>query len=257
MLTRFMPRPLVMGTLALTAVVLSACSIQEVGGASSSLPASQQDSHDESSDSIPPGQEQAALGEELHSAVSEQDAHEVQRLVNAGADVDFKDSSGRPVLVSATRANAVEVAKVLIRAGADVNAQDAQQDSAFLYAGAEGLDEILNLALQHGADVASTNRYGGTALIPAAEHGYVQTIKILLETDIDVNHVNNLGWTALLEAVILGSGGTDHQQVIKLLIESGADVNLPDGQGVSALEHALQKQQSAVAKLLEEAGARR
>ena len=185
------------------------------------------------------------------------DAPEVTRLIANGADVDYTDSSGRPVLVSATRANSLEVAKVLILAGANVNAQDAQQDSAFLYAGAEGLNEILKLTIEHGADVTSTNRYGGTALIPAAEHGYVQTIRILLGTDIDVNHVNNLGWTALLEAIILGSGGTDHQEVIRLLIEAGADINLPDAQGVSALEHARQKEQSAVAKLLEEAGARR
>ncbi|PQZ92341.1 hypothetical protein CQ018_12640 [Arthrobacter sp. MYb227] len=257
MLTRFLQRPLILGTLALTAVALSACSIQETGSISPSLPTPEQRSPNESADFIPPAQDIAALSEKLRAAVAEQDAQEVQRLVSAGADVDTKDAEGRPALVLATRSNAVDVAKALILAGANVNAQDTQQDSAFLFAGAEGLDEILKLTLAHGADVASTNRYGGTALIPAAEHGYVQTIKLLLETEIDVNHVNNLGWTALLEAVILGSGGTDHQEVIKLLIEAGADVNLPDAQGVSALEHARQKQQSAVAKLLEEAGARR
>lgn len=237
--TRFLSRVLKIGALTCALLILASCSIQDIDSSSGTEP-----------QSVP-------VGQALLTATVSDDAAEITRLIAEGADVDFKDSSGRPVLVSATRANAIEAAKALIHAGADVNAQDAQQDSAFLYAGAEGFNEILQLTLEHDADVTSTNRYGGTALIPAAEHGYVQTIKLLLETDIEVNHVNNLGWTALLEAVILGSGGTDHQEVVKLLIDAGADVNLPDAQGVSALEHALQKQQSAVAKLLKEAGARR
>lgn len=237
--TRFLSRALKIGALTCALAFLASCSVHDTGSSSGT------DTH------------AVSVGEALVAATLTQDAAEATRLIAAGADVDFKDSSGRPVLVLATRANAVDIAKSLILAGADVNAQDGQQDSAYLYAGAEGLNEILKLTLEHGADVASTNRYGGTALIPAAEHGYVHTVKILLETDIDVNHVNNLGWTALLEAVILGSGGQDHQEVIRLLIEAGADLNLPDAQGVSALEHAQQKRQSAVAELLEEAGARR
>jgi hypothetical protein len=55
---------------------------------------------------------------------------------------------------------------------------------------------------------------------------------------VDVNHINNLGWTALLEAVILGDGGTRHQQIVALLLQYGADPLIADRDGVTALAHA-------------------
>lgn len=77
-----------------------------------------------------------------------------------------------------------------------------------------------------------------------------------LGTAIDVNHVNNLGWTALLEAVILGDGGPAHTEIVRLLIAARANVNLADRQGVTPLQHAVQRNQATVAALLRAAGAR-
>ena len=37
------------------------------------------------------------------------------------------------------------------------------------------------------------------------------------EAGAPLDHVNNLGWTALMEAVVLGDGGSDHQEVVRLL----------------------------------------
>lgn len=206
---------------------------------------------------IPPTpQEQLELNNQLGVAAIGNDSAAVRRLLSAGAELESVGAHGRTPLVAATKANAVDAAKALIEAGANVNAQDDLQDSAFLYAGAEGLDEILVLAIAHGADVRSTNRYGGTALIPACEHGHVSTLRILLNAGVPVDHVNNLGWTGLLEAVILGSGGTDHQEVVRLLIAAGANVNLADFNGATPLAHAQANGQGAVVQLLKAAGAR-
>jgi ankyrin repeat protein len=114
----------------------------------------------------------------------------------------------------------------------------------------------VRLALSAGADLKSTNRYGGTALIPACHHGHVDTVRLLLTTAIDVDHVNDLGWTALLEAVILGDGGPAHTRIVQMLIAHGASVNLADRQGVTPLQHALQRSQSKPVALLKDAGAR-
>ena len=145
----------------------------------------------------------------------------------------------------------------MIAAGADVNAKDDILDTPFLYAGAEGRDDILKAILATGkANLKDTNRFGGTALIPAADHGFPETVRILLGTGINIDHVNNLGWTALMEAVILGDGGPRHQQIVQMLLARGAQVNLADREGVTPLQHAVQRGQPEVAALLRAAGGR-
>ncbi|WP_433921687.1 ankyrin repeat domain-containing protein [Paenibacillus taichungensis] len=141
--------------------------------------------------------------------------------------------------MAAVNGNKPETASTLIEAGADVNIQDQRLDNMLLYASAEGLRKMVELAIKAGADTRITNRFGGTALIPASDRGHVDIVEILLKcTDVDVNHINNLGWTALLEAVILGDGGTRHQQIVALLLQHGADRLIADRDGVTALAHA-------------------
>jgi ankyrin repeat protein len=184
------------------------------------------------------------------------DAATIRQLLAAGARAQARDAQGRTALVAAVYGNHVEAARLLIEAGADVNAQDNLQNSAFLLAGASGYLEILRLTLAHGADLRSTNRYGGTALIPACHYGHLETVRELLRTKIDVDHVNRLGWTALLETVILGDGGARHTSIAQALIERGASVNLADRDGVTALAHARRRGYAAIARLLEQAGAK-
>ena len=192
----------------------------------------------------------------LHEAAARNDATAIGQLLQQGADIEGRDSSGRTALLIATHHDAIDAARALIDTGADVNAMDDIHDSPYLYAGAEGRLEILRMTLDHGADLASVNRYGGTALIPAAHHGHVETVRLLLTTNIDIDHVNRLGWTALLEAIILGDGSNTYVEIVQLLVEAGADINLPDADNVSPLSHALARKQAKIAELLRQAGAR-
>lgn len=194
---------------------------------------------------------------ELHESARANDATALVRLIDAGHDLESRDAHGRTALLAATHTNAVEAARLLIAAGADVNAKDGIADTPFLYAGAEGRLEILQLILATGtANLQDTNRYGGTALIPASHHGHPETVRELLKTAIEVDHVNRLGWTALLETIILSDGGPVHQDILRQLIAAGADVNLSDAEGVSPLAHARQRGFTAMAAMLEQAGAR-
>jgi len=203
----------------------------------------------------PAAHAQAAPAPPLVAAAERGDLAEVRRLLDAGAAVNARDGRGRNAVLAATQGGHEAVARALIERGADVNAQDDIQDSAFLLAGASGHTEIVRLALP-SADFKRTNRYGGTALIPACHHGHVETVRVLLRSSIDVDHVNRLGWTALLEAVILGDGGTAHTEIVRLLIERGARLNLADRDGVTPLQHAERRGQTAVARLLRTAGAK-
>jgi len=181
-------------------------------------------------------------------------ANDTDKLIaglKSGIPVDSTDASGRTAILIATRANAIEAARVLIEAGADVNAKDRQHDSPYLYAGAEGRLEILKMTVEAGADLCAVNRYGGTALIPAAHHGYPDVVRYLLTTRTNINHVNFLGWTALLEAVILGDGGPIYQEIVDLLLKAGADTAIGDKEGVAALDHAKSRGQTEIVQLLE------
>lgn len=199
--------------------------------------------------------EDPAVNQELIQAAFAGEGERVSQLLEQGADVRAVDRDHCTALMRATHGNHPGVARLLIEAGSDVNALDDMHDSPYLFAGARGFNEILVMTLQHGADLTSTNRFGGTALIPACERGHVQTVRILIEAGVDVDHVNRLGWTGLLEAIILSDGGPAHQEIVRLLIEAGADVNLADFDGVTPLQHAHARGYTAIAQLLEAAGA--
>ena len=80
-------------------------------------------------------------------------------------------------------------------------------------------------------------------------------LAVLIAAGVDLNHVNRLGWTCLMEAIVLSDGGAPHQQIVSQLIAAGADLNLPDSNGLSPLQQAQQRGQSAIAQLLHDAGA--
>ncbi|MDV3927823.1 hypothetical protein CMT52_08500 [Elizabethkingia anophelis] len=176
----------------------------------------------------------------------------VEKALKEGANVNTKDSNKRSLLLIATISGATDTAKLLVHYGADVNQQDDKLDSPFLYAGATGQTELVKLYLAHGARFDIFNRYYGTALIPASERGHVETVRLLANTkDFPVNHVNRLGWTALMEAVILGNGGTKHQQTVQILKDAGADLNIPDHDGRTPLQHAKSLGFKEIVKILE------
>jgi len=116
--------------------------------------------------------------------------------------------------------------------------------------GETGNVDVLREVLRAKPDLTRTNRFGGTALIPASDRGHVAMVRELLRTDIDVDHVNRLGWTALLEAVILGDGGAAHRQIVRMLVDAGADVSIADRDGVTPLEHAMQRGYDEMARTL-------
>ncbi|MDI3405266.1 ankyrin repeat domain-containing protein [Streptomyces cavernicola] len=181
------------------------------------------------------------------------DADDVRDAIDRGADLETRDDSRRTPLLLAATGDHVEAAEILVEAGADPDALDQQHDTPWLVTGVTGSAEMARVLAKAEPDYGIVNRYGGTSLIPAGEHGHVDYIREVTtnpDIDVDVNHINNLGWTALLEAVILGDGGEDHQESVKLLLEGGADRDIKDNNGQTALDHAEQKGQDEIARLL-------
>ncbi|MDQ8705303.1 ankyrin repeat domain-containing protein [Streptomyces sp. LHD-70] len=181
------------------------------------------------------------------------DADAVREAIDRGADLETRDDSRRTPLLLAATGDHVEAAEILVEAGVDPDALDHQHDTPWLVTGVTGSAEMARVLAKADPDYGILNRYGGTSLIPAGERGHVDYIREVTtnpDIDVDVDHINNLGWTALLEAVILGNGGEAHQESVRLLLDAGADPSIEDKSGRTALEHAEEKGQNEIARLL-------
>ena len=178
------------------------------------------------------------------------DANAVAIALRAGANIEARDAHDRTALLLAATYDQIPVANVLVAMGANPNALDDRHDTPWLVTGVTGSVAMLEALLPANPDLTIRNRFGGLSPIPASERGHVDYVRRVVLTGVDLNHVNDLGWTALLEAVILGDGGPNHQEVVQILLAAGADRDIADRAGVSALQHAEQRGQNEVARLL-------
>lgn len=178
------------------------------------------------------------------------DANAVAIALRAGANIEARDAHDRTALLLAATYDQIPVANVLVAMGASPNALDDRHDTPWLVTGVTGSVAMLEALLPANPDLTIRNRFGGLSPIPASERGHIDYVRRVVLTGVDLNHVNDLGWTALLEAVILGDGGPNHQEVVQILLAAGADRDIADRAGVTALQHAEQRGQNEVARLL-------
>lgn len=192
-------------------------------------------------------------------AYSSQNSVEVAKLLfEAGADASAKDAEGKtPIFAAVYRllqptAKDREFFKLLLSKGADVNARDKTgytplMKAASISGGGPGAVAAL---LDAGADVNARAESGETPLILTALAGNLDVVRVLLARGADPNAVDKHGWTPLIMAV---SG--NHAEAVKELLAGGADVNLKTTTG-TALTTATYHNHPAIAKLLQEAGAK-
>jgi ankyrin repeat protein len=182
---------------------------------------------------------------QLHCAAWMGNARWVERLVQAGADVNSKSSWwGRTTPLH--WANSAQVARALLQAGADVHATtdprttdyDAARAPAF--AGAWGTTQ--NLMAR--ATELNKNRYGATPLLCAAERGKVPVAEVLLEHGADPNAKDCYGTAPLNEAA-----SRKKTAIVELLLRHGAHPDEPNRWG-TPLQSAIQNKDSEAVRLL-------
>jgi hypothetical protein len=194
----------------------------------------------------------------LHAAAANGDVAEIEKLIAAGEKPNVQDSNSRTPLIVAAFRRQHEAARALLRLGANPNALDLQHYDILTIAATQNDLDMLKIGLEGGASSKNvTSQYDGTALIAAAHLGHVEIVRALIEAKAPLDHVNNLGWTALLEAVVLGNGDKAHIDTVEALVKAGANVDVKDRQGMSALDHARQRNYSDMVKVMEPATGRR
>ena len=101
---------------------------------------------------------------DIHMAVISNDIESVNQYILSGSDIDKKDPfGGSSPLISAVIFDKKEIAKILIQAGADLNFRNNDGSTPLLNAAFFGRVDIVQLLLNKGADKTIKNNTGATA----------------------------------------------------------------------------------------------
>lgn len=175
----------------------------------------------------------------------------VERLLERGADVDFRGKNGYTALIQAARDGRSHLVKILLPLGADVNAIATEtNETSLILAAKRNRKEVVNQLLEAGANVNTKRSDGMTALMLAARGGHQQTAHALIEAGADINYQLENGATALMLAAQHG-----HLGAIYVLLAAKADVNLKASNGATALTLANAYRHTEAVKMLKKAGA--
>ena len=183
---------------------------------------------------------------ETYGTVGEGRAEMVQVLIDAGADVDTEDNTGRSPLHLASREGNMAIVKMLVEAGADVSATDNEGDTCLAMAAQLGHTETVRyLVGLKDVDVSSADQKQLTALHKAVDEGHVDVVQVLIDAGADVDAKNDKGRTPLhlacenenMQFWHWASSGFAEKNIaiLKMLVEAGADVSATDNDGDTCL----------------------
>ncbi|PKS06261.1 hypothetical protein jhhlp_007007 [Lomentospora prolificans] len=197
-----------------------------------------------------PAVEWTALDKELLDAATD-DPAKIPDLLEQGANVAVRSSSGRPLLITlfkhALAKKSMDTVLQVLPGILDkmspehIDAKGSKQMTAVIYIVYEDppfellapREDIVKLLIQHGADLNTKDTDGCTALDWASRRGYTRIAELLLDNGADPNVVDNANWTPLQTASRYG-----HDEIAKLLLDRRVRVDVPDNTGWTPLKMA-------------------
>jgi len=174
----------------------------------------------------------------LLAALSQDDVEVAELLLEHGANVDVRETTGETILLkvlSRPRRNFVNIVKFLLKHGVDVNARDNHLRSSLHLAEYRGELELAQMLVEHKADVNSQNNNGMTPLHILSgsdndESDVLNHALLLLKHGAEVDRRDNDNDTPLLLAM-----WRDQFKLARTLLEHGADVNAENNNGKTPL----------------------
>ncbi|WP_353930655.1 ankyrin repeat domain-containing protein [Okeanomitos corallinicola TIOX110] len=150
-------------------------------------------------------------------------------------------------LMKAISKNDISQVQKLIQAGANVNELDSNQDAPLVIAAYKGYHQIVKLLLEAGADVTAVDPgMKATALHAAAYAGRTEAAKLLIEYNIDINKQGPYnGYTALHDAI-----WQNNIDIVKLLLQANADLSILSQDGKTPLDFAKSKNYQEIVTLI-------
>lgn len=170
-------------------------------------------------------------------------------LIEAGADIAAKNSSGKcPVYLAAENGRTAPL-EALLKRKADPNT-DYGSVTPLMIAAANRHAACVQLLLQAGADVNKRSSQFYTALHYAAESGCVESIRFLVEGGAELNHTEASHKPPLHLAIM-----RENTDAVNEFLRNHADPNLRDNIGHTPLHAAAFRGYTAGARALVEHGA--
>jgi ankyrin repeat protein len=113
----------------------------------------------------------------------------VEKAINEGANVNYKDETGHtPLLISSNSGN-IELVKMLISKGADINSKTSFGSTALHIASGLGYIEVVEFLIKNGANVNVKNRTGSSPLSSAVSNKNIEIVKLLLANGATIDNL--------------------------------------------------------------------
>lgn len=183
------------------------------------------------------------------TAAVESGHHQAVRLfVQAGFDLEARNTEGWTPLMIAAFFGHQDAAQILIEAGADIRARDKHGYSPIHWAALQGYTPVVALLLTKGSGANEQSFHGITPLIQASAAGHRETVEVLLSRGAEVALPDNEGWTPLHKAVANG-----HADVVRVLIARGADPQVAHTSGMTCMDIARKRKRDDLLAILAKA----
>ncbi|KAF3284331.1 hypothetical protein TWF970_011549 [Orbilia oligospora] len=174
----------------------------------------------------------------------------VRLLIEAGAKTETKDNGNLTPLSWAVEKGHEAVARLLINAGAEIETKDGRDLTPLLRAAKKGHQAVVRLLIEAGAETETEDSKGLTPLSWAAENGDKTMIELLLGAKAEVETKDRKGLTALSLTSRRG-----HEATVQLLLDAGAEIETKSMDDRTPLSWAAEAGHEAVVQLLLDAGA--
>jgi ankyrin repeat protein len=183
----------------------------------------------------------------IHGIIGPQIPFEmISALVDAGAQIETKDSFGIPPLLYAVQSGRRDVVDLLISKNANISLEPPNGRRLLVGCIEQGYKDLLNRLIAKGADLQTNG-----LLRAAASAGQTEMIEILLSRHVDIEQ-RSRGWTPLHFASYKGQ-----LAAMELLLAKGADLNArTEGLGQSCANLADENGKKKAVDLLAKKGLR-
>ena len=155
------------------------------------------------------------------NAIAVGDIQRVRQLIGTDTDVNA-ECSGGPLLYTAIREFEPEIVQFLVDAGADVNARDSDDNPVLYWPVVWGQIEIMRILVDADADVHARDKRGDTLLHRAVWGSEPESVRFLLEAGADMNAKNERGTSPAKFAL-----QEEEHEIFRILIDAGAETDFP------------------------------
>lgn len=159
-----------------------------------------------------------AMASEFHRAAADGDMVALERLFQAGQDIDERDEARGTALIAAALAGQQRAVALLLERGAAIDGRNDRGLTPLHAASYGGHAAVVALLLDKGAAIDDQdNKFGITPLHAAAEENHVEVLELLIESGAALEAGEANGYTALTRA-----GWKENWQTVEVLLKAGA-----------------------------------